>query len=281
MSSTPVISCSNGDDTVSAITWGFAPGYCAVTTMVGGATSGYSEIGNTSADTTPAISTSMESTPANTGRSMKKCVSLISASSSTSLRADSAGSLIRRRRHGCGSRHPRLLRRDLAAGARARQTTDDHVLACCEPAAYHAQTLTDGAKLDRAIFDRAIGADHEHIAPILVGGHGVIRYQNSRVVSAARQTHACHQPRDQASIRVVQYRPQMDSAGGGVHRVVYEVDAAGVRKSGFSLYSDLHPGRVMASTDGLLLKMQVSLLITVEGNIDRIERYDGSQGRFT
>ena len=43
-----------------------------MTTMVGGATSGYSEIGSTSAETTPAISTSMDSTPANIGRSMKK-----------------------------------------------------------------------------------------------------------------------------------------------------------------------------------------------------------------
>src|SRR5882672_1949881 len=45
MSSTPLIACSNGEATVSAITVGFAPGYVARTTMVGGTTWGYSLMG--------------------------------------------------------------------------------------------------------------------------------------------------------------------------------------------------------------------------------------------
>ena len=41
MSSTPLISCSRGAATVSATTSAEAPGYVALTTMVGGAISGY------------------------------------------------------------------------------------------------------------------------------------------------------------------------------------------------------------------------------------------------
>src|SRR3982750_3374440 len=71
MSSTPVIACSSGPATVSAITFGFAPGYTARTTTVGGTTSGYSEIGNDGIDIKPAIRISADSTPANTGLEMK------------------------------------------------------------------------------------------------------------------------------------------------------------------------------------------------------------------
>ena len=45
MPSTPLICCSNGAATVSATTSADAPGYLALTTTVGGAISGYSEIG--------------------------------------------------------------------------------------------------------------------------------------------------------------------------------------------------------------------------------------------
>src|SRR3954470_16388329 len=71
MSSTPVIACSSGPATVSAITFGFAPGYTARTTTVGGTTSGYSEIGSDGIDIKPAIRISADSTPANTGLEMK------------------------------------------------------------------------------------------------------------------------------------------------------------------------------------------------------------------
>jgi hypothetical protein len=42
MFSTPLIASSSGVATVSAITLGLAPGYCARTTTDGGTTSGYS-----------------------------------------------------------------------------------------------------------------------------------------------------------------------------------------------------------------------------------------------
>src|SRR5258705_7546254 len=71
MPSTPLICSSMGVDTVSAMTLGLAPGYCARTTTVGGATSGYSEIGSTGSDSSPATKISVDSTPAKIGLSMK------------------------------------------------------------------------------------------------------------------------------------------------------------------------------------------------------------------
>src|SRR5712675_2991163 len=71
MPSTPLICSSIGVDTVSAMTLGLAPGYCARTTTVGGATSGYSEIGSAGIDSSPATKISVDSTPAKIGLSIK------------------------------------------------------------------------------------------------------------------------------------------------------------------------------------------------------------------
>src|SRR3989337_1028721 len=71
MPSTPLICSSIGVDTVSAMTWGLAPGYGARTTTVGGATSGYSEIGSAGSDNNPATKISVDKTPAKIGRSMQ------------------------------------------------------------------------------------------------------------------------------------------------------------------------------------------------------------------
>src|SRR5690606_39558492 len=71
MFSTPLIDSSSGAATVSARTFGFAPGYWARTTTDGGTTSGYSEMGNWKTDTTPASRIKIDSTPAKMGRSIK------------------------------------------------------------------------------------------------------------------------------------------------------------------------------------------------------------------
>src|SRR5215211_970138 len=71
MPSTPLICSSIGVATVSAMTFGLAPGYCARTTTDGGTTSGYSEIGMTRNASRPATKISTDSTPAKIGRSMK------------------------------------------------------------------------------------------------------------------------------------------------------------------------------------------------------------------
>src|SRR4051794_38957050 len=71
MRSTPLICSSIGIATVSAITFGLAPGNCALTITDGGTTSGYSEIGITGSASNPATKMRMERTPAKIGRSMK------------------------------------------------------------------------------------------------------------------------------------------------------------------------------------------------------------------
>src|SRR5215470_1769125 len=71
MPSTPLIVCSIGVATVSAMTFGLAPGNCARTTTDGGTTSGYSEIGITGSASSPATKMRIDSTPAKIGRSMK------------------------------------------------------------------------------------------------------------------------------------------------------------------------------------------------------------------
>ena len=71
MPSTPLICSSIGIATVSAITFGFAPGYCARTTTEGGTTSGYSDIGMTRSASNPETKISTDKTPAKIGRSIK------------------------------------------------------------------------------------------------------------------------------------------------------------------------------------------------------------------
>src|ERR1043165_4865321 len=71
MPSMPLIASSSGVATVSAIPLGFAPGYCARTTIEGGTTSGYSAIGRKLIAIAPPRKIKSEITPAKIGRSMK------------------------------------------------------------------------------------------------------------------------------------------------------------------------------------------------------------------
>src|ERR1700680_5072578 len=69
--STPLICCSSGVMTVSAMVFGDAPGYWSLTTTVGGTISGYSLIGSTGIANIPAAVMRIASTVAKIGRSMK------------------------------------------------------------------------------------------------------------------------------------------------------------------------------------------------------------------
>src|ERR1700731_4706985 len=68
--STPLICCSSGVMTVSAMVFGEAPGYVPLTTTVGGTISGYSLMGSDGMDSKPATEIRIASTAANIGRSM-------------------------------------------------------------------------------------------------------------------------------------------------------------------------------------------------------------------
>src|SRR5690349_21828265 len=127
MPSTPLIDSSSGVATVSAITFGLAPGYWARTTTDGGATSGYSEIGSPRSAIRPAISISSDSTPAKIGRSMKNLdrFMMFPPPAGSGFRVRHA--LGRRRQFGLGI-HADGLRRHQCARAHVLQAVDDHPL---------------------------------------------------------------------------------------------------------------------------------------------------------
>ena len=77
MLSTPLISCSIGEATVAASTSADAPGYCAVTSTVGGAISGNSVIGSARYEIAPTSVRITERTAAKIGRSTKKWENLM------------------------------------------------------------------------------------------------------------------------------------------------------------------------------------------------------------
>src|SRR5260370_41895834 len=64
ISSTPFICSSRGDATLAAITFGFAPGYDALTTTEGGTISGCSEVGSLNIEITPPSKIRTDSTAA-------------------------------------------------------------------------------------------------------------------------------------------------------------------------------------------------------------------------
>src|ERR1700712_4479526 len=70
--STPLICCSSGVITVSAMVFGEAPGYWPLMTTVGGTISGYSLMGSPGMANRPATVMMIASTVAKIGRSMKK-----------------------------------------------------------------------------------------------------------------------------------------------------------------------------------------------------------------
>ena len=69
--STPLIFCSSGAATDSAMTSADAPGYWAFTAMEGGVSSGYWAIGKLSIETMPASKINKDITVAKMGRSIK------------------------------------------------------------------------------------------------------------------------------------------------------------------------------------------------------------------
>jgi hypothetical protein len=72
MFSTPLSCCSMGVAMLSETTRALAPGYLEVMTTVGGAISGYCEIGSVNIAIAPTRMVTIEMTAAKTGRSMKK-----------------------------------------------------------------------------------------------------------------------------------------------------------------------------------------------------------------
>src|SRR2546430_4967334 len=138
------MACSSGDATVSAMVFGFAPGYVARTTMVGGTTSGYSLMGSRPSAVNPTMKITTESTPAKIGRRIKKWEKFIG-----SLRR---GGLAFRQLRAVVDRHG-FLRRDWHPGTDALQAVNDHHLTCVESGTDNAFAVDNRTELHRAILD--------------------------------------------------------------------------------------------------------------------------------
>src|SRR6187431_2804425 len=143
MPSMPLIASSSGVATVSAITLGLAPGYVARTTMDGGTTSGYSEIGSPRSAIRPAIRISSDSTPAKIGRSMKNLDGFISASLVFGV--------------GCGLHVDHFRLHDRAV-PHALQSIHDDALTGLEAALHHAQAVDRSGERDLAVCGLVGGA---------------------------------------------------------------------------------------------------------------------------
>src|ERR1700735_4546470 len=96
--------CSSGMITVSAMVFGEAPGYCPLTTTVGGTISGYSLMGSDGIDKRPATVMRTTRTEAKIGRSMKN-EEMFMAALRHALRRDVAAHGHPLRRHGKAGMH--------------------------------------------------------------------------------------------------------------------------------------------------------------------------------
>src|ERR1700733_5184415 len=144
--STPLICCSSGVITVSAMVLGEAPGYCPLTTTVGGTISGYSVIGSDGMASRPAAVMTMASAVAKMGRSMKKEEIFIPASLLGLCRRR-----VRARRNIVGC-HGDFLRSDRDAGVHPLCTADNDDVPGLQTLADNAQAVDHAAEFYPAIF---------------------------------------------------------------------------------------------------------------------------------
>src|SRR5882762_6155414 len=222
--STPLICCSSGVMTVSAMVFGDAPGYWPLTTTVGGTISGYSLIGSTGIANIPAAVMRIASTVAKIGRSMKNEEMFIAR---PTLRG--AG----RRRRGAGriGAHGHRLRRHGEARMRTLGAVHHDDVSRLQALANDAQAVDHAAELDAAILHLVVCPQQENVLLVLVGVDGTIVDQNGRILAAAEQLHPCEHPRRVHAIFVVENRPRPDGSGLRIQLVIDEIDLARVREA--------------------------------------------------
>src|SRR3989344_525266 len=236
MPSTPLMDSSSGVATVSAITLGLAPGYCARTTTEGGATSGYSEMGRPRNAISPPRKMSTDSTPAKMGRSMKKRDRFMDANSSG--RSGSGrwrlgcvlGFLAITRNLGLGG-HGDRLRRHHCTGTHALQAVDDDVLARLEARGDHAQAVNRRAQGDLAVLGLVALAHHHHELLVLVGTHGTLVDQQGLRVAGLAHADAGELAGDERAVFVVEHGAHAHGAALGIDLVVDELQTTGVRRA--------------------------------------------------
>src|SRR5262249_41780891 len=149
MSSTPLIACSSGEATVSAMTCGLAPGYSARTTTVGGTTSGYSLIGRSFREIAPAMKMIADMTPAKIGRLTKKLEKFTGRFLLTNVEGDGVAARVDLREHPLAAIHGHLGGRNGHAGADALQAVHDDDVVRLETVRDDAQAIDLPAGFDR------------------------------------------------------------------------------------------------------------------------------------
>src|SRR5262245_22306038 len=271
-SSTPLICCSSGVMTVSAIVVGDAPGYRPLTTTVGGTTCGNSLTGRSGSETSPATTMMIETTDAKIGRSMKKDEMFMEAES------PSRG----RRRHTGTDGH--LFGRDLRSRPHPLQSIDDDDVAGFEAFANDAQTLLGTPELNRTVLNLVARTEHENIVLRLIGADRPFLDQYGLVLAAAEQLHARKQTGCEHPLLVVEHSACADRAGARVDLVVHEIHVAFVRKSILVRKPDVHGIRDVAGARALAgarqrLIVQIGVLIAFEVHVDGIGGDDRGEQR--
>src|SRR5436309_3100760 len=225
MSSTPLTSCSMGVATVSASTFGFAPGYRARTTTVGGAISGYCAMGNWNTAIPPTSTMTMEMTAAKTGRRIKKWEKFMARSERI-----------------CGGSFcfPQLcVHRD--ARPHAHQSFNDDLFARLQSGFHDAQPLNDRADCHRPELDLFIRGDDIDKLLRLVRTQRPVGNQQRRIFPVARNAEARKESRTQPVIRIGKHAASAQSARVRIHAIIHKIHIAPVRKTGF--VGQAHLGR--------------------------------------
>ena len=158
--------------TVSAMVLGEAPGYCPLTTTVGGTISGYSLMGRLGMARRPATVSKIASTVAKIGRSMKNEEMFIALALGRGwLRCGRlrCGRLRRpRRSRRCIAAHDHPLWCDGDAWMNALRAVHDDDVSGFQAFAHDAQAIDHPAQGHLAILDLVVGTERKHVLLALI-----------------------------------------------------------------------------------------------------------------
>src|SRR6266481_519162 len=241
MPSTPLICCSSGEATVSAMTVGFAPGYVARTTTVGGTTSGYSLRGRRKYASAPMTKMMMDITAAKMGRLMKKLEIFMGGSGllphfrfARIAFLTCEGGL-----RGCVAQrvslasHGDCLGRDGGSGTHALQAADDDNVALAQAFTHHTQSLRHRAEFHGAIFERVVFTEHKDVLLIQIGDDSLVSRETPTLGAATLQPNPCKKPWGQSQILVRKSGAQANGTCRRADLIVHKAHLAGVGESVF------------------------------------------------
>ena len=140
---------------------------------------------------------------------------------------------------------------------------DDDPVARREAPLDHPQTLGATPQADIPPLRRAVVRHHVDILAVLVREHGPVIDQHRLVPATAEQAHPGEQPRREAAVAVVQYRPHGDGAGAARNLAFQEVHPAFMRIAFFAAQPHPH-GQALIALAGPLARAR-HLRIAQEG----------------